>query len=249
MTNAELQKKVVNSLKSRNIDVVDHGLEPQWGLKERKDTTGHTFHNSGVSDRPLTSHNDYHVNENGWNMVGYHFYIRPDGTVELGRPVWAIGAHAGTKANRTTIGTCFSGNMNEGYPTDEQYHSAVILHEVLEQVYSLIIEEAPGSDSHVEDELVLDIYGHNNFMNTACPGDNTDLNIIKEGVSEKEEGDSLTMEINGREVPYPLEIRDGRTFVKIANKWLQVRDFVEMIPQSELGWESETQTVFVEIPE
>ena len=29
---------------------------------------------------------DWHVNGNGWSDVGYHFFIRKDGTVEDGSP-------------------------------------------------------------------------------------------------------------------------------------------------------------------
>ena len=36
---------------------------------------------------------DWHVNDNGWRDVGYHFLIRLDGTVEEGRPIEQTGAH------------------------------------------------------------------------------------------------------------------------------------------------------------
>jgi hypothetical protein len=31
---------------------------------------------------------------NGWAGIGYHYVIRKDGTIERGRPEWAIGSHA-----------------------------------------------------------------------------------------------------------------------------------------------------------
>ena len=30
----------------------------------------------------------------GWAGIGYHFVIRKDGSIEIGRPDWSIGAHA-----------------------------------------------------------------------------------------------------------------------------------------------------------
>lgn len=44
----------------------------------------------------------------GWRDVGYHFFIRKDGTVEPGRPVEKIGAHC-FGANGDSIGICLSG--------------------------------------------------------------------------------------------------------------------------------------------
>lgn len=46
--------------------------------------------------------------EKGWRKVGYHYFIRKDGTVETGRFLTEIGAH--TKgANENSIGICLAG--------------------------------------------------------------------------------------------------------------------------------------------
>jgi N-acetylmuramoyl-L-alanine amidase len=44
----------------------------------------------------------------GWEDVGYHYVVRRDGTVELGRAVEVIGAHA-YRNNADTIGICMVG--------------------------------------------------------------------------------------------------------------------------------------------
>ena len=44
---------------------------------------------------------DWHVNGRGWSDIGYHYVIRLDGSVELGRPIDKIGAHV--KGHNKTI--------------------------------------------------------------------------------------------------------------------------------------------------
>lgn len=54
----------------------------------------------------------------GWFCIGYHFVIDLDGTVELGRPVSQVGAHA-YGHNRNTIAVCYIGGLDEnGRPAD-----------------------------------------------------------------------------------------------------------------------------------
>jgi hypothetical protein len=46
--------------------------------------------------------------ERGWTGIGYHFVICVDGTVEPGRPVESVGAHA-QGHNSNSIGICLIG--------------------------------------------------------------------------------------------------------------------------------------------
>lgn len=50
----------------------------------------------------------WHLN-NGWSGVGYHYFVRKDGSVWVGRPDDTIGAHA-SGGNSDSIGICFEGN-------------------------------------------------------------------------------------------------------------------------------------------
>lgn len=45
-----------------------------------------------------------------WADIGYHFVIRLDGTIEVGRPLRQQGAHV-EGHNRTTIGICYVGGV------------------------------------------------------------------------------------------------------------------------------------------
>lgn len=50
--------------------------------------------------------------ERGFSGVGYHYIIRRDGQLELGRPEAQIGAHAAGH-NARSIGICLVGGLNE----------------------------------------------------------------------------------------------------------------------------------------
>lgn len=57
-----------------------------------------------------------HVKDNGWAAIGYHVVIKRDGTIEAGRPLDAVGAHA-SQVNSTAVGVCLIGGLN-GKRTD-----------------------------------------------------------------------------------------------------------------------------------
>ena len=50
--------------------------------------------------------------DNGtWAGIGYHLYIRKDGSIHRGRPLWASGAHV-LNENWHTVGVCVEGNYD-----------------------------------------------------------------------------------------------------------------------------------------
>ena len=60
--------------------------------------------------------------DRGFKCIGYHYVIRRDGTIELGRPEWMVGAHchvAGQNHNKYSIGVCYEGGLDiRGQPAD-----------------------------------------------------------------------------------------------------------------------------------
>tara|TARA_R100001126_G_C4788580_1_gene130722 strand:- start:89 stop:508 length:420 start_codon:yes stop_codon:yes gene_type:complete len=100
---------------------------------------------------------DWHVNGRGWSDIGYHYVIRLDGSVELGRPIDKIGAHV-KGHNKTTVGVCYIGGCDEDMQpkdtmTEEQ---ACAFEEVVNSVRCLF-----GKD--------ITIHGHNEYSSKACP--------------------------------------------------------------------------------
>lgn len=50
----------------------------------------------------------WHVEENGWKDVGYHYFIKSNGDLQYGRPIQEVGAHCKGN-NLTSIGVCLHG--------------------------------------------------------------------------------------------------------------------------------------------
>jgi len=66
-----------------------------------------------ASDNP--KHDDievirkWHVDERGWSDVGYHYFIKSNGDLQYGRPLWKVGSHC-RGANMDSIGICLHGD-------------------------------------------------------------------------------------------------------------------------------------------
>ena len=60
--------------------------------------------------------------EKGWLKIGYHLVITRDGTLELGRDLDEVGAHAyGHNAN--SVGVCMVGGIDEDGQPDDNFTS------------------------------------------------------------------------------------------------------------------------------
>lgn len=75
---------------------------------------------------------EWHL-ERGWSDIGYHFVIRRDGTVEAGRSIDKMGAHA-KGHNRNSIGTCLVGRDSF---THAQYESLRTIDNFLRKAYNV----------------------------------------------------------------------------------------------------------------
>ena len=95
---------------------------------------------------------------NGWAGIGYHYVIRKDGTIERGRPLATVGAHA-QGHNFDTVGINVTGNFDVEKPTAAQLKALENLLASLCSIYGI----EPGAAT---------ICGHRDFNATDCPGKN-----------------------------------------------------------------------------
>ena len=96
--------------------------------------------------------------DKGWSDIGYHFVIRLDGTLEVGRPLSRSGAHV-RGYNKNSIGICIVGGIDsKGKPQDNK---TVEQEETLALLLSALNWDHPDAD----------IKGHRDFpgVNKACP--------------------------------------------------------------------------------
>ena len=78
----------------------------------------------------------------GWSGIGYHFVVRRDGRVELGRPADQIGAHV-EGWNSVSVGVCLVGGVDaHGQPQDNK---TVAQTESLIALLGELVQRFPGA--------------------------------------------------------------------------------------------------------
>lgn len=97
----------------------------------------------------------------GWDGIGYHYYVRKDGTVWRGRPEDSIGAHT-VGHNSVSIGVCFEGNFELDLMSEAQLNAGLWL-------IGNIVSRYP----------YISISGHRDNDATACPGKNFPAELLK----------------------------------------------------------------------
>ena len=71
-------------------------------------------HSAGPRSQTTEQIRDYHVRVNKWADIGYHYVIEGDGSLHIGRPMPAMGAHA-RGINSESVGVCVVGdNTRDG---------------------------------------------------------------------------------------------------------------------------------------
>ena len=66
------------------------------------------FHHAAASFATAAQIHTMHL-ARGFTGIGYHYYVRKDGSIWRGRPEWATGAHA--EGYNSDIGICCEGNF------------------------------------------------------------------------------------------------------------------------------------------
>ena len=103
-------------------------------------------------------HTDPKPKGRGWSDIGYHYVIKRDGTLQLGRPLERAGAHVRGQ-NKHSVGLCLVGGMNKRTGkavndyTDAQWQT-------LTMVVGGLVHQFVGAK----------VSGHNNWTNAkTCP--------------------------------------------------------------------------------
>lgn len=112
---------------------------------------GVVIHHSASTDVSAAEIERWHL-ARGFKTIGYHFVIRADGAIELGRSWNQAGAHAATPSpsrNRTHLGICLTGHFGEHAPSVEQMDSLQRVLVGLRRRFSIAVlerhhEECPG---------------------------------------------------------------------------------------------------------
>ncbi|WP_244832946.1 peptidoglycan recognition family protein [Clostridium sp. BJN0001] len=159
-----------------------------------------------------------HKNQNGWAGIGYHYYIRLDGSIYKGRPDNAIGAHC-KGANTNSLGIAFEGNYdNRKEMPVAQYNAWCELKTYLLNKYG-----------------EMHIYGHREKGQSTCPGTYFPLDKVKTGIVSEDNKKyyvvtsylpSAYSGYDGIDINYVLSyFKDIKTYVRGNNKgiWIETQ--------------------------
>lgn len=122
------------------------------------------LHHAEATNASALDIHRWHKDERGWAGIGYHFYVRKDGTIYRGRPEAAMGAHA-LGYNDVSIGICAEGSYVRELMPEAQRKAIIELGKYIKNKYS-----------------IQTIYGHGEINSTDCPGPLYDLKGIKSAI-------------------------------------------------------------------
>lgn len=159
-----------------DFKIIESGNLLAWSVGNRSKTTGIVLHHAEADNCTVYDINRWHKN-NGWAGIGYHFYVRKDGSIWTGRKIEQIGAHAGSNkskpaykydnwANRETVGICAEGRYTKDAMPNIQKQAIIWLCKYLIDKYPTIEK----------------IYKHSEISATDCPGDKYPFDEIVKAV-------------------------------------------------------------------
>lgn len=109
------------------------------------------LHHAAAETASVEDVHRYHVSK-GWAGIGYHYYIRRDGSVWRGRRPEEMGAHC-VPVNSRSWGICFEGDFSGQQITTPQFVNGI---QLIRQLKSLRPE--------------AQIVPHSALDSTSCPG-------------------------------------------------------------------------------
>lgn len=135
------------------LNIIEKTYKINGNLSIRNSTERIILHHAAASQCNVDDIDRWHK-QKGYSCIGYHFFIKKDGTIYRGRQENAIGAHA-YGSNHNSIGICFEGDFEKEYMTDAQVESAKELVAYLKNKYN-----------------ISKVQKHKDVNNTSCPGKN-----------------------------------------------------------------------------
>lgn len=161
----QINKKILKEMEN-NLDIQE--VQYQWEglLISRNKPERLVIHHAAAENLSPEEIHQMHL-DRGWSGIGYHFYIRSDGTIYRGRDENKVGSHvAGNNTN--TLGICLEGNFEENGVSKEQLEALLNLSTYLCLKYD-----------------ISDILKHNDLLATECPGRLFPFESIKYAIIEK----------------------------------------------------------------
>ena len=108
-------------------------------------------------DYSLETIRKWHL-ERGWNDIGYHYVVHPDGVIDAGRPEGKVGSHVAGH-NSGTLGIVYVGGVAADGKTPKDTRTAAQKAALLDLAEALIAKYP----------AIKKVTGHNQYAAKACP--------------------------------------------------------------------------------
>ena len=144
-----LPKALFKSYGSRSLDKIEQVV----------------IHHSATENGTPEAYAHYHVHNNGWPGIGYHYVISKGGKIVQTQRLKTVSYHTSGQ-NTRSVGICLTGNYDTQSPPSVQLDSCVKLIKYL--------EDRLGRN--------LAIAGHKEYSAKSCPGSKVNVNEIEQRV-------------------------------------------------------------------
>ena len=145
------------------MQIIDEKYNWNGGFTSRFKTDYIVLHHAEAVKCTAQDVHSWH-RANGWTGIGYHFFVRKDGTIYRGRPLDVVGAHV-QGMNSCSIGICAEGD----YHTKEKTMPQAQKKSIIELCQYLKKNYYPNAK----------IVGHREIGDSNCPGRYYPLDEIK----------------------------------------------------------------------
>lgn len=135
------------------LNIIEKTYKLNGSLATRVKTERIILHHADASNCTAEDIDRWHK-KNGWTCIGYHFFVKKDGTIYRGRQENSVGAHAGG-ANSNSIGICFEGRYETEQMPNAQVEAGKELVAYLKNKYG-----------------ISKVQKHSDVCSTSCPGKN-----------------------------------------------------------------------------
>lgn len=141
------------------MNIIEKKYKWASSLSTRKSTKRIILHHAEASSCTADDIHSWHL-ARGWAGIGYHFFVRKDGSIYRGRPENKLGAHASNN-NSDSIGICFEGAYMKETMPQSQINAGKELVAYLKNKYG-----------------ITKVQRHKDVCSTDCPGTNFPFNEI-----------------------------------------------------------------------
>ncbi len=161
------------------MNIIETDWEWNGALSRRSSTEYIALHHAEAVTCTAKQIHEWHKS-NGWSGIGYHFFVRKNGEIYRGRPLWALGAHV-QGMNNCSIGICAEGD----------YHNRDrVMPETQKQAIKELVTYLKGIYPEAK------IVGHREIGDSNCPGRYYPLEEMKNYPYREQEGAMTAEEKN-----------------------------------------------------